>query len=74
MFKAVYIQLHDIFLKFLKVYLKAYFCKVTKKEAINTLSMALATHVNYQKDVTICKNYPYCVGKALEILLEILKN
>jgi hypothetical protein len=28
--------------------------------------MALATHVNYQKEVTICKNNPYCVSNAVE--------
>jgi hypothetical protein len=28
--------------------------------------MALSTHVNYHKEVKICRNSPYCVSNAVE--------
>jgi hypothetical protein len=36
-------------------------------DAIYTLSMALTTHVNYQKVVKICINSPSCVSHRVEI-------
>jgi hypothetical protein len=41
--------------------------KAAKKEAINTLSMALQNNVNYHKVVKICMDSLYCVSNAVEI-------
>jgi hypothetical protein len=38
-----------IFIKILKMYLNVWYCEIIKKEATYTLSMALTTHINYQK-------------------------
>jgi hypothetical protein len=54
-------------MKILKMCLQVLFSEITKKEAIYTLSMALTTHVNCEKEDKIYKNSPYCVSNAVEI-------
>jgi hypothetical protein len=54
-----------IFMKILKILIKVKYCEVNK--VIQLLHTALTIHVNYQKEVKICKNSPYCIVQLVAV-------